>query len=93
MVWPGVMSSCLVRVSTMASEPQSLQGVVVQTWRKYFPTGSRLNLLLGTERRGGLMGNLDTGNWGGGIGGTLCRRWRLRRLALGASQGSEQLHS
>lgn len=46
--WPGVMSSSLTRVSTMASEPQSLQGVVVQTWRKYFPTGSRLNLSLDT---------------------------------------------
>ena len=44
--WPGVTPSSLEMVSTMASEPQSLQGVVVQTWRKYLPTGSRLYLRL-----------------------------------------------
>jgi hypothetical protein len=40
------MPSSFVIVSTMESEPQSLQGVVVQTWRKYLPTGSRLYLPL-----------------------------------------------
>jgi len=65
--WPGVTPSSLLMVSTMASEPQSLQGVVVQTWRKYLPTGSRLNL--GLECDDGIVGI------------TLCRRWRLHRLA------------
>ena len=74
MEWPGVTPSSLEMVSTMASEPQSLQGVVVQTWRKYLPTGSRLYLRLECNEEG-LMGMM------GMMGITLCRRWRLHRLA------------
>jgi len=63
---PGVIPSSFVIVSTMSSEPQSLQGVVVQTCRKYLPTGSRLNLSLET------FGEKKTGT--GKIGG---QRWYI----------------
>ena len=32
------------QAATMSSEPRSQQGVVVQTWRWYLPTGAVLNM-------------------------------------------------